>query len=330
MLSPSSQLVTQRPDLDQSFLEYELEGMLEGFIAKRAAPPIYLNKQAGNLGRIPLAQLLQRPEISRAPRANYKRGSWTFLPEVYGTYERGYEELVDGVEVEIYGSYMSVEAMTALRAKRIVRQDYEIDCASTMFNTGTFTGASLTAAATNQWSSRATATPRDDVTNARNQVFKNSGMWPNAIILSRQLFNHLVNTDDLTTLIKYSGHDDPKARKFTEAAVAEALNVDELIIAGQAENTADEGQTATISSIWDPTMALVCKLCPEEDQDYRTPTLTRTFGWDGDGATIDGTSESYPDFAARGEVIRVRTWRQVSLRYVELGFLLTNLAPAGG
>lgn len=330
MLSPSATLVTQRPDLDQSFMEYELSGMLDGFIAKRAAPPIYVEKQAGNLGRIPVAQLLQTPELSRAPRSNYKRGNWTFLPETYSCYERGYEELVDDVEVEIYGSYMAVEAMTALRAKRIVLQDYEIDAASTLFNTGSFTGASLTVAATNQWSSRTTATPRDDVTNARNQVFKNSGMWPNAIIMSRQVFNHLVNTDDITNLIKYSGRDPMKAREVTEAAIAEALNVDEVIVAGQAQNTADENQTAAISSIWNPTMALVCRVCPAESQDYREPTVARTFAWGGDGATIEGTTESYPDFAARGEVVRVRTWRQVSLRYPELGFLLTNLAPAGG
>lgn len=330
MLSPSQNLVTQRPDLDQSFEEFDMAMMLEGFIAKEAAPPIYVDKQAGNIGRIPLAQLLQTPEITRAPRANYKRGSWTFEPETYATYERGYEELVDDVEVEIYGSYMAVEAMTALRARRIVLQDYEIDAANTLFNTATFTGSSLTVAAANMWSARASATPRDDVTNARNQVFKNSGVWPNTVIMSRQLFNHLVNTDDITNLIKYSGRDPMKARQVTEAAIAEAFNVDRVLVAGQAKNTADEGQTAAIASLWDPTMALVCKLCPAESQDYREVTVARTFAWGGDGATIDGTSESYPDFAARGEVIRVRTWRQVSLRYAEVGFLITGLAPAGG
>lgn len=329
MLSPSSNLVTQRPDLDQSFMEYALSGMLEGFVAKRCAPPIYVDKQAGNLGRISIDQLLMTPNIERAQRAGYKRGSWTFKPETYATYERGYEEVVDEVEVEIYGGYMAVEAMTMLRAKRIVLQDYEIDVASTIFNTSSFTG-NQTFAPSAMWSARATATPRDDITTARNNVFKASGMWPNALIISEQLFNHLLMTDDITTLIKYSGKDDPKARKITRAALAEALNLDEIIVAGQAQNTADQGQTAALSSIWNPTMAMVCVLCPEESQDYREPSLTRTFAWGGDGASIDGTTESYPDYVVRGEVVRVRTWRQVSLRDANFGCLLTGLAPSGG
>src|SRR5579884_4534295 len=133
MLSPSATLVTERPDLDQSFEEYSTAEMLEGFIAKQAAPPIYPDKQSGNLGRITLASLLQNPEIKRAPRANYRRGTWTFEPETYQCYERGYEEAVDDAEIEFYGSYMAVEALTAVRCKAIVRRDYELDAASTIF-----------------------------------------------------------------------------------------------------------------------------------------------------------------------------------------------------
>ena len=330
MLSPFATLVTERPDLDQSFEEYSSAELLEGFIAKEAAPPIYPDKQYGNVGRITLASLLQSPEIKRAPRTNYRRGSWTFEPETYQCYERGYEELVDDAEVEFYGDYMAVEALTAVRAKAIVRRDYEIDAATTLFNTTTFTGGTLTAAATHQWDSRTTAVIRDDVTAARNQVFKNSGLWPNKVIMSMQLFNHAVQADDFTSLVKYSGLDDPKARQVTKRALAEFLNVDEVLVAGQAKNTADEGQTVSVASLWDPTMCLVCRLCEEGDQDYRTPTLARTFCWTGDGASIDGTTETYPDFAARGEVVRVRTWRQVQIRYVQLGFLITGCASAGG
>lgn len=330
MLSPSQQLVTQRPDLDQSFMEFPLASMLEGFIAREAAPVIDVARQAGNVGRIPVAQLLQTPDLGRAPRSGYRRGTYTFQPETYATYERGYEEVVDETEVEMYGNYFAVEMMTALRARRIVLQDYEIDVAGALFNTTTFTGATLTEAPANMWSARSTATPRDDVTFARNKVFTNSGVWPNAMILSEQLFNHLIMTDDLTNLIKYSGKDDPKARAITKAAVAEALNLDRILVAGQAKNTADEGQTASISSVWDPTMALVCRLCEADNEDYREVTVSRTFHWGGAGSTIDGTSESYPDPEVNGEVIRVRTQRQVSLRYVEVGFLLTGLAPAGG
>lgn len=330
MLSPSVALVTERPDLDQSFEEYTTAEMLEGFVAKEAAPPIYPDKQSGNLGRITLASLLQSPEIKRAPRANYRRGTWTFEPETYQTYERGYEELVDDSEIEFYGSYMAVEAITAVRAKAIVRRDYEIDAAATLFNTTTFTGATLTAAAANKWDNRTAATIRDDVTSARNQVFKNSGLWPNAAIMSMQLFNHAVQADDFTTLVKYSGLDDPKAREVSKRALAQFLNVDKVIVAGQAKNTADEGQTPVVASLWDPTMCLVCRVCEEGDVDYRTPCVARTFCWTGDGASIDGTTESYPDFGARGQVIRVRTWRQVSLRYAELGFLITGCANAGG
>ena len=323
MPSPSAQLVTLRPDLSQSFMQFDMALAREGFIALDVCPVIDVKEQSGNYGIIPVEQLLQTPDTKRAPRSGYKRGNVTFKPSTYNTIEYGWEEPVDENEVKMYGNYFNVELMNALRAYRFIIQGLEIDVAATFFNTTTFTGA-LTGAAATHWSTRATATPRDDIETACQAVFSNSGMWPNVAIMSRSLFRQCIRTDDITGLIKYSGLSDPRPENITPQALAQALNLERIIVAGQAKNTADEGQAASLSSIWDKTMCFVGRIADPDSEDFREPTVARIFHWAEDGSSIGGTAESYPDPKIRAEIIRVRQQRQVQLLYANAGYLITG------
>jgi len=298
----------------------------EGFIATRVCPVMEVLEAAGNYGIIPVEQLLLSPDTKRSPRSGYKRGTFTFKPDTYTTQEYGWEEPVDEAETNLYGNYFNVELMSALRAYRIIAQGLEIDVAAAYFNTTTFTGA-LTGAASAHWSDRVNAKPRDDIEVACQAVFANCGMWPNVAIMSRSAFRYARRTDDITGLIKYSGLSDPRPEKITAQALAEALDIERIEVAGQAQNTADEGQAASLSSIWDKTMCFVGRIADPDSEDMREPSVTRLFHWSGDGSSMQegGTVESYPDPKVRAEVVRARQQRQVKLLYSTSGYLITGV-----
>lgn len=323
MPAPSSALVTLRPDLEQSFTDFDLAMNIKGFVATRVAPVIDVDRASGNYGRIPLAQLLQSPDTARAPGSGYQRGKFTFIPETFATVEHGFEEPVDDNEAAIYADYFSAEQISALRAHHNVLMGLELRTVAAVTNPSVWTGASLTLAVTNKWSSFSNATPMEDVETAIQAVWANSGLWPNTLVMHQLDFRNLRRCAEIQNLIKFSGFDNPKFGAISAAAIAEVLGIENLIIAGAAQNTANDGQNVAIASAWPAGSALVARVATSSD--IREPCVARIFNYTGDGGSINGTVESYREEQRRSNIIRVRQQTGETVLYPQAAFLLTNV-----
>lgn len=325
MPSPSSALVTLRPDLAQSFMQFDLAMSFRGFVAQRLLPVIDVAKQSGNFGIIPLEQLLQNPDTARAPGSGYNRGRWDFQPSTYNTIEHGHEEPVDDAEAEMYSAYFDAEQIGGLRAYDAVLRGLEIRAAAVLQNTSTFTGAMTGAAASTYAAANwATATPINDIETGIQAVWNNSGLWPNVIEMSRKTFRNLRQCQQIIDRIKYSGIVDPRAGKITAEALAQVFDVEEIVVAGEAQNTANEGQTRSLSSIWTDQYIGIYRVARTADP--REPCVGRIFNYDADGGTIGGTVEAYREESKRSEIIRVRNQTDEHLLYAQAGYLLTGCA----
>lgn len=318
--SPSSSLATLRPDL-ATFEEFDIIRDMEGFIGLKVFPKFTSQVQAGTFGRIPIEALLKQPETKRAPRSGYSRRDWQFTTDSFATEERGVEEPIDDREAKIYANYFDAEVIARNRGIRSIIEAHERDVAAATFNTTTYTGSSLTTAVSVQWSTPATATPVTDVENAVLKVWANSGIWPNALVLSKQLFRKLRFCSQIIDMAKAQNFMDVRPGSITAAQLAVVFDLEQIIVAGGSKDTAAEGQTTVVASIWDKSMAMVCKV--SESNDISLPCIGRTIEWAGDGG-VDGVVETYRDETIRGEVVRVRNDRQVKRMYTEMGHLLTN------
>lgn len=325
MGSPKTSLATLRPDL-ASFEEFDLAMDRQGFIAHRVLTVIDVAKPAGNFGRIKLASLLQNRETTRAPGAGYSRGHWEFDDETFATVEHGAEEAIDDNEAAMYAEYFDAEQVSTQRAYDAVLRNAEKRAAAAVFNTTTWTGAALTTAVAGglEWSVPASAKPITDVLAAKKKVWDGCGLWPNALVISRKVFINLRECAEIVDRIKYAGFINPIAANITADALAQVFDLDEIIIAGAAKNTANEGQAAAIASIWSDENAMVCRIA--RSNDFREPCVGRTFHWGGDGGAIDGRVETYRDEAIRGGVVRVRHQVQEKILYAQCGHLITNVS----
>ena len=183
-------------------------------------------------------------------------------------------------------------------------------------------GASLTTDVSGvPWATVATAKPLTNVEAAVQKVYDNSGLWPNALVLNKKVFRNLRNTPEVIDRIASSGAGDRNlASDVTLQMLAAAFDLDYIIVAGGSQNTAKEGQTASVGQIWSSTYAMVCKVAISSDP--KEPCVGRTFHWGADGSSIDGAIETYRDETVRGNVVRVRHDVDEIVLYAQAGHLL--------
>jgi len=293
-----------------------------GFIAQQVAPVIDVASQAGSFGKIPVEQLLRTPETSRAPGAGYARDKFTFTSATYACEEHGMEEPIDDREAKMYANYFSAEQISTARAYDAVLRNAEIRMAAAIFNATTWT--SYTAAATTEWDTVATAVPITDVDLAAKAVWTQSGMWPNALIITNHVFKNLRRCAQVTDAIESGGAGSAtKQSDITPALLANVFDLDYMIVSGSTKNTATEGQDAVFGKIWDDEYAMVCRVAVTSDP--REPCIARTFHWADDGSQIGGTVETYRDETIRGDVVRVRHDTDEIIMYTEMGYLLSGI-----
>lgn len=327
MPAPSSSLATLRPDIAESFVEFDLVANMGGFIGTEVFKTVEgLASQAGTFGKIPLEQLLQKRDTRRAPGSGYSRGNFRFETATYACEEHGAEEPVDDRLRQMYLEYFDAEVIAGLRARSAVMVNAEQRIADAVFNTTTWTGSGLTTAITNEWDSNHTtnAVPINDVEAAVNKVYDASGLWPNALVINRRVFRNLRNLDQIIDRIESSGAGSPsKPSDITVQMLAQVFDLDYVLVAGGTTNTANEGQAATPGQIWSSEYAMVCRIATTND--FAEPCIGRTFHWSADGSSIGGTVESYRDEPVRADIIRVRHDVDELVLYAQAGHLLSNV-----
>ena len=300
MPSPTSALSTLRPDLAASLEEFNLAMDAEGFIGHRVLRHTSVASQSGNFGKIPIEQLLQNRDTKRAPGSGYNRGQFTFTPATYATAEHGADEPVDDREAAMYANYFDAEVIATARAQRAVVENQEKRVADMIFNTTTYTATSVT----NEWDDATNATPIDDVESKVQGLYDASGLWPNAMVITKKVFRNLRNCSQIVDRVKYQGFMDARAGNISVAALAEALALDNILVAGGTKNTANEGASASLAPIWDDEYAWIGRIATSDD--FREPCVGRIFHWAEDGSEEDGLVESYRDETVRSDIIRVR------------------------
>lgn len=332
MASPSTAI--SRFDLSMSYAEFNLAADRRGFVGLQVLPGIGVAKDAASFAKISVEDLLRKVEdTEREPRSEYKRDAFQWTSDSYDCKEHGVEEVVDDLLIERYGDILRAENVARERAIDRVLRALENAIAAAVFNTTTWTGASLTTAVSTPWTTAATAVPITDIDGAIESVISSSGMRPNALILSDYALLKLKRTAQVEDLLKYSGRDDPKNLGLI-AGLQELLGLDKIIVGRSMKNTADEGQDASFSRLWGATYAMVAHVADDGmdgDLESMDPFIGRTIFATEGNASIPGMDdaesslivEEYREESRRGGIIRARNKRHVKVVHAQAGHLLT-------
>lgn len=320
MPSPSAALSVPRLDLAGALEQFDLEMQKRGYVAQRLLPIFNTPKNSGKYPVIPIAQLLMQRDLKRAAQGGYSRSSFTFTEQSFATTEYGTEEPIDDKEVSLYGNFFDVELLSTMRAVEALLNGAEQRMVTALTDTGVIT---QTAAANTAWNMPNTAQPLTDFATARDAIWNATGIWPNAIVMSRNTFNKVKECLQIIDRIKNNSNYEVQRGQITEAMIANAFGVDQCIVSGTAKNSAIEGQTASIASTWTDSKVLVAKIATSND--LKEPCIGRTFHWAEDGSQPLGTVETYRDETVRGSVVRVRHEVQEKVIYAATGYLITSV-----
>jgi hypothetical protein len=258
MGAPSTAIT--RLDLSLTYDEFNIQANIRRFIGLRVLPPLAVGQEAADFARIVIASLLTKIEDTRrAPRGTYNRDSFEWTKDSYTVDEHGVEEIVDDATEEKYGDIVRGEQIAVIRSVNRMLQRLEYDIAAAVFDTVTWTGSSLTTTLGTAWTTAATADPVADIDAAHLKVNANCGEDANTLVLTKKAFTAMIRTTRIESLLKYdasellvalnSGQNQSVVTEIV-SGLKQLLQVEQILVGRGFKNTADKGQTPSLSRVW--------------------------------------------------------------------------------
>ena len=323
--SPSTTDWQYREDLGMRYEEFDLAMNQMKFIAHRVLPIIGRTEQAGKFPRVPVEQLMQMLETSRASGGTYRRSNRTFTKDDYETVEHGLEAVIDARVKSRYDDLVDAEVFEGQVLENAILSAYEKEVADLMFNTATFSGR--TGDVSTEWSDLSSSTPVADVDAEVTTIRTACGVKPNALIINDIVFRNLINNASIIDRLKYQGFADARPGEISQQALAISLNLDEVIVADGLYNpVAPEGE-ASLTDFWSSEYALLARVAKTPNPAERCigRTIMCTEEGQADGERMGMIAESYYEDQSRSTIIRRRTDWGLKTLQLECGYLFSNI-----
>jgi len=135
-----------------------------------------------------------------------------------------------------------VDATENLAERFLIEKEY--DLATYMQSTSNLTNYT-TLSGTDQWSDYANSDPIGDIETGIESVRSKTFRSANTLVLGQEVWNKLKHHPDLIDRIKYGGFG-----KMSLQALADLLDLDQVIVGAAGRETANEGQTSSMGYIW--------------------------------------------------------------------------------
>jgi len=171
----------------------------------------------------------------------------------------GLDDLVTFDEIQAFedmanpasGGPIDPQALSTMMLASLVELDREIRVAGTVFNTSNYTGANqATLSGTSQWSDFVNANPLNALLAALDQTL----IRPNKMVIGQQAWTQLRQHPKIVNAVFRTPQNSGSVPK---QALAELLEIDEVIVGTGFVNTAKKGQPPTYVRVWGKHCSLI-------------------------------------------------------------------------
>ena len=316
MPAPTDATDLQRPDLGTLAWEYMMEP--KGFIGLDLFPIFPVANKSADYPVIPIEAFLKVPDTKRTPGGHYNRGDYKFESDTYKCSENGWETPVKDDVAELYRRYFDAEVVAVNRNVNVILRSQEIRIQAIAQNTSNFSNSAVTT----EWDTAATCTPRSDVLGAKEAMRQAAGVVPNVGACSKTVFNSLMLSAEILDAFKYTNPIELGGEEVQRRLLAQYLGLDRVLVAGGQYDSAKQGQSFSLSDIWDDEYFGLYNV--DSGMDLETPSLGRTFLWEADSPD-NVVVEQYRENQTRSEIFRVRHNTDEEIIFAGAGYLLTNI-----
>ncbi|MBT9144606.1 MAG: hypothetical protein DDT42_00448 [candidate division WS2 bacterium] len=279
-----------------------------GFVASSIFPTVSVDVVSGTYF-IYGNERFDVPSALRADKASFNRIDWTISTGTFRCREYGLEDVIDDRERKVAKAPLDLDIdatefvtdMVALNAeKRVV--DIVTDVARITQN--------VTLAGTSQFNDFTNSDPISVIDRGRNIINSATGLDPNTLVLSREVFNQLKNHPQLLERIKYT-----QKGVVTADLMAGIFDVENVVVAHALHNSARKGAPVTLVRLWGRHCLLAYV---EKNPGIRKVSLGFTFSF------TKRRTRKYRHERNIGDVIRVSEDRDEALVAASCGYLIRN------
>jgi hypothetical protein len=290
-----------RADLGEAFHEFAPDG--QRFIAEQILPVREVLKKEASMSVI-TRKNLKRSDTKHANGAAFNRIALDAKDMSYKCEDNGLEIAVTDDDRENYASDFDAEIESVEVLKQRMLMEREIRVKALIFNTTTFTGATLY----KDNSGTPWVTNTTDVISqilvSKEVIRLGTGVSPNALLLGEASLCQLLGNTVLRARF-------PGAALITEemlrSQMAAIFGLSKLIVGGAVYDGAKEGQDFSGTDIWGSTYAMVAKI--QEGSTKVNPGLGRSIVW----TPMDRGVESivqYREEQTASDILRSQEYRQ--------------------
>jgi len=309
---------TPAPYLGRAMFEWQPDfNYVGGVVAPVIMAPV--DKKNGTLPNITASKTSgENLDNVRAPGSAYNRDQVEINTDSYEVVGHGKEIPLPEEDIAWYSSVMDAEIVAAGKIKNDLLVEREIKVKDMIFNTTTFTGASLfTDVSSAPWDT-AGSDAKGHIVAAKEKVRVNSGMMPNALIVGHATYNNLIFTNTYFSTTVLSGLAVPSPEQV-KAAIEAILGL-KIIDADAIYNSAIEGQSYSGAYIWPDDYAMIARIATSSNP--AEPALARLIGWSPEPSAAAMEFATYGEPQTKSMVIQGDMYYDEIIRGTQFGHLL--------
>jgi hypothetical protein len=272
------------------------------YIATQVAPEVTVDFETGNYYIFDPAQWLLVPNALRARKTRPARIEFRVSTDAYAV--KGYALAGEIAKEDLSNADRAIRLRenTTLLVTEALLRGLE-DRVGSALTSGTNLGSYVVLSGTAKWSDYVNSDPLENIRIGRKFVEDRTGLSPNVAILDKDTFSVLQRHPDLLDLYKYT-----QGGLLPQDAIANALQVDKVLIGRARKNVAKEGQPASLTNIWG-NVCLLAYIDPRVvSLEAKAPILRFVWRPEGFPAPLQVLTYDDPDPGVGIEVVQVQYW----------------------
>ena len=308
---------TQRDlHVDQNLSQIAIDYRPQGMIADMLAPIVPVAKESDRYAEFSRAEAYRNEDTLRSRSTPANR---VIRSVSSGTYYAQNYALSYGVPIEdranadpIFVQKLFNGAATYLTGKLLL--DWEVRVATQVTNTSNVGSSS---AVTSGWTDTANSDPLGDINAMMDNFEDANGIRPNRVTFGGPAWRNARRNS--TILNRIFGNNNGGGYAST-ADIANLLDVQQILIGGAYQNTADRGQSEALASVWgDNVLLSYSPFAPSMDE----PSFMYSFRWNAPGLP-SMVAERHPyDSKNKEELVEVGYYQDEKITGASYGWLLT-------
>ena len=291
------------------------------FFWDKIAPYVEVPEATGTYFEYLRDYWFRRPEHGvRAPGGTYNRLGFGVTTGTYSVLEYGWEEAVDDVTKGRSQTPEDLEDLATQHLTNSMQLELETQAAAAYFITGVWgTSTTLSTSTPFQWSDYDQSDPMADAWTARRTIRRNTGSEPNRLFIGALAWEKLAEHPLILDKYKYT-----QTGILTEALVAAALGIEQLVVGKSVSNSAVEKAPGTASftgaDMWTDN-ALFLKVT--DAPALMVPSGAYTIIWNEKG-NVPWATERYREEQTRSDIVRIFSHWQMKIIAAQYGYIFLD------